>query len=126
MRIVVFYRLSGWFIATTLSANLAVSREYSKNVQGGGQSSALSKGRDARGWNLRVTWRSNPHRGVRRARIPRPARAVPNRTKVAGSGIPVVGPNSISGMLNDPRLMLVLANVTLVNGVVDTIPSNTN
>ena len=36
------------------------------------------------------------------------------------------GPNSISGMLNDPKLTLVLANVTLLNGVVDTIPSNTN
>jgi hypothetical protein len=29
-------------------------------------------------------------------------------------------------MLNDPRLTSVLANVTLLNGVVDTIPSNTN
>lgn len=44
---------------------------------------------------------------------------------MAGSGV-ATGPNSISGMLNDPMLTLVLANVTLLNGVVDTIPSNTN
>ncbi len=36
------------------------------------------------------------------------------------------GPNSISGMLNDPKLTSVLANVMLLNGVVDTIPANTN